>query len=748
MTGRYKIFYRTLQVMFVLLFSLQMKAQNLNTSGSVTFSIGSGTVVKVGSINHANVATIDNAGTLVVSSDFTNAGTIQGNGLYQIAGSLTNSGTFTCGTSTVKFNGSSSQTIPALNYYNLDLSSATGGITLTNTGTIGIAGSLTGATVAMTVTGSTVLFNGSAAQSITGTGTTAFNNLLINNSNGVTVSTTAITIADALSITGSLTNSSGTITLLSTATKTARVLQGSSSGNYLVGNVNVQRYIKTKTGTGGSYGNRKFWFIAAPIGNSTTSFSSTWQQQIHITGPGTGGSLCAGYVGTGNPTTNSNGFDATVQNANSILKFDDTQPFTNTKWQGIASTTGDFLKPGEGYRVLIRGPRTQGCDLLNAVPNAANADVTLSFTAPVKQGDFSYTLPATGLNQFNLIGNPYPAELNFDLFRLTNTGIYNNYWTYYPKNAAGNYTAYNNGTTTNMTDSSANNVTVIASGQSFFVENKASNPSLQFQEAHKSTKTKYGLFGPGDIPVWEKIIRITMQDTAKSNLDEVVVRFGTQVSEKNLYDREWDSYSLNSGDQLIQSLKQDTLPMAIQTRNGNFINDTVHLNIQSVTDGKFSLNFTEFDQTKYADIYLLDNFTKTVQKVNDKPQYDFSINTANPKSQGKTRFTLLFKLIGSPSAVLLPDVNPVNNPGSDLSIITTYPNPVGDILTVNSSNPIAYYKMVNSFGSIAESLTNEFGNASTTKQLKLNVSNLRPGYYFLQIVDTMGRKATKKIIKQ
>src|SRR4029079_2013458 len=74
------------------------------------------------------------------------------------------SDSYTVTGSTVDFNGSGAETIPAFNYNNLT-SSSTGARTLS--GTIGVAGAFTpGASNSYTTTGSTVNFNGSSAQTI------------------------------------------------------------------------------------------------------------------------------------------------------------------------------------------------------------------------------------------------------------------------------------------------------------------------------------------------------------------------------------------------------------------------------------------------------------------------------------------------------------------------------------------------------------------------------------------------------
>jgi hypothetical protein len=125
------------------------------------------------------------ASTAQVCSDFTLSGTgnfsITGTGSLTVAAALTVSSsatpTFACGSSFV-LSSASSQPVPAWNYGNLDISG--GGRTLASSGTIGVCGTYTPGSP-MTITGSTIDFNGSGAQSIAAS---TYNNLTISQNRG------------------------------------------------------------------------------------------------------------------------------------------------------------------------------------------------------------------------------------------------------------------------------------------------------------------------------------------------------------------------------------------------------------------------------------------------------------------------------------------------------------------------------------------------------------------------------------
>jgi len=121
------------------------------------------------------------------SSYSVNNFTLNGTGAFEMTASttLTTNGAITYGgtatavfdcASTFKINSTSSQPVPALNYGGLDIS--LGNRTLASSGTIGICGAYTPGAGVITITGSTVNFNGTGAQAINAVN---YNNLTISN---------------------------------------------------------------------------------------------------------------------------------------------------------------------------------------------------------------------------------------------------------------------------------------------------------------------------------------------------------------------------------------------------------------------------------------------------------------------------------------------------------------------------------------------------------------------------------------
>jgi len=120
---------RILSCIVILFVAIQTYAQVISSTAGVVMNITNSAVINSGSIS--NSGTISNAGIINLSADYINTKTINGNGTYNVAGNWTNNGTFTPGTSTVNFNGSSLQTLNGSvlsGFYNVTVNGA--GITL------------------------------------------------------------------------------------------------------------------------------------------------------------------------------------------------------------------------------------------------------------------------------------------------------------------------------------------------------------------------------------------------------------------------------------------------------------------------------------------------------------------------------------------------------------------------------------------------------------------------------------------
>ncbi|MFM7725588.1 MAG: hypothetical protein ACKO7B_02720, partial [Flavobacteriales bacterium] len=122
------------------------------------------------------------------------------------------------------------------------------------------------------------------------------------------------------------------------------------------------------------------------------------------------------------------------------------------------------LVPGRGYYVYL--------------PTGA---ATLTARGTINSGDMNlnvqYTANGSGAG-WNLVGNPYPATINWDSPSWTKTNMNNAVYIY--RASINQYASYVNGVATNGGSA------LIAPGQSFFVEASSAAPSLIVRENCKS----------------------------------------------------------------------------------------------------------------------------------------------------------------------------------------------------------------------------------------------------------------------
>jgi autotransporter-associated beta strand protein len=220
-----------------------------NNDVTYTAALTTGSELPTSTTALRNLTINPSSATVTLNADATVNGTLGlSSGTFAIgsktltlnSSSTVTSGSFTSATSgTVVYNQSSNgQSVLALNYGNLTFSDFNK--TLPTTGTVGIASTFTPGSGTCTVTGSTVDFNGTSAQ----TGPSVafiYNNLTVSNSAGLTLAASQ-TVNGVLTLTGDITTGSNTL-----------FQGGTSSGTGdVIGDVNRT---DVSTGTTRSFGN-------------------------------------------------------------------------------------------------------------------------------------------------------------------------------------------------------------------------------------------------------------------------------------------------------------------------------------------------------------------------------------------------------------------------------------------------------------------------------------------------------------
>jgi len=540
----------------------------------------------------------------------------------------------------------------------------------------------------------------------------------------LTISGTATaTLVNALNIVGGATpgtvivgsgttlNTAGFLTLLSNATGTANI--GISTGT-INGNITVERYIPAI--------GRKWRFLASPlVGGSTLQWrdnaGSTSGRGTQITGP-------SGTV------------DASLQNPKSAHYYDETLvggTLTDVaKWPSIDGNTS--LTNGKGYRIFIRGDRT--IDLITTL-NTTNNPTTLwvNGSYPSNPVTMPITYTTGGGIGWNLVGNPYPCTIDWDLIKAQgSTSDYNNIndavYIWHPLNTnylSGGYTSYVSG----IGSGSPNIGTrYISSSQGFMVKASGSSPVLKIYESHKvSAQQGAKIFKNTDEPSHMRL-KLSI-DTIQ--FDDAVIHF-TEGATKN-FDRKYDAYDLTQGIGFLTADLKDTL--AINGFPKLQVNDVAKIYINNLRTGTYRIMFADmstFDNNFEA--YLIDHYLNKNTLINEGGIYSFNIDTNNLFTSGGNRFEIVFGESNTSYENILNRKNETQ--------LSVYPNPANDVLNINISNVNFKNSKVMVTNVSGQQLINT--NMSGA-QAQLNIESLSNGVYFVNVSNEEGFNKTVKFVK-
>lgn len=635
-------------------------------------------------------------------------------------------------TDIIFYNGSLSNTSFTCRSLNLSVGSS---FVIGNGNSLNCSGSITN-NGTLNGTGANLFLNGTGTgknQVVSGNDSLNFNSIQAGEV-GITSTKTIncpLLIANNLKILGTTTfTNNSNITLLSRSTLTAGLLE-IPSGSILngTGNFTIQRFIPGSSG-------RNFRYLSAPF-VSGPNVSASWQQQIYITGTGTGGTTCP------NLTANSNGFDATTTNVASMFTFNETSSsnpnsinllggsnFTNA-WLSIPNTTSTSLTSGTGYRVFVRGSRNTGCTQLTGSPSAN--DVILSATGSIKTGlaNIPLTYNASNGQGWNLVGNPFPSAIDWNASSgWVKTNIENSYWLFRP---GGNHFSTFNGALGEGTNFATN---IIESGSAFFVKAISSSPVLQANESVKANSlTGIAMFKSGP-----KVLRVTFVKPGELQ-DECIVAMAPLALNGNDV---MDSEKMSNPSFNIYAIDPFGKRNAINTflaAQGQF---TVPLGVSTSFTGTHRLSFKNEKDFMAYDVLLEDKYLGVINMVNDRPTYTFDIN-ANPATTGENRFSLIF--VNRGDFDYLKRLEAIYKNAKQ--VLNIYPNPANSSSTIQTPNLNGAFALVKLYNSIGQELESyqapiEKGNMS----LEVNLENKKSGVYFVSVIDELGKEVKGKLIKQ
>ncbi len=558
-------------------------------------------------------------------------------------------------------------------------------------GTLRIAGSISNSGVLDAEDGRIEL-TGSAAQTIP---VGAFKNntvryLELDNSSGASLADT-LKIMDTYYPTSGKLTTNNKLVLKSSPIRTARVAEGSGSGNYIDGNVTVERYIP---------GRRAFRFLSHPFGTAIPL--GQLMDDIDITGQG----------------GSSNGFTTVPVDAPSAFWFDqftaDNSTYGNNPgWKDFSNTYGAYWDPYEMARIFIRGEKGQGLTGNTYTPKA----VTLDMTGPLSQGDKLVGLAKGSNSYFVICGNPFASPVQMSQLVRTNISSAFVVWDPY-QGQRGGYTARYFSWGYVLPAYSAF-VTTIYSGSVGYIN---------FLESHKTSSTPAGLL-KGTAPDFK--VELAIEDSSLF-WDMLAIDFdSTGMAVQDTF----DMIKLNNPDVDFYTLSDDGQPLSIDMRPYED-NKTIKLGFMPYMERKFKLKVPSMVVPAGVKLYLHDKFLNKTEELSEGFEYWFDA-TADSNSYGEDRFSI--NMAGNPA-----DVSVLNNRRS--ATMQLIPNPAQNSVKVSFekvNDDDAFIRLMDVTGKVLYHTTVNRGQGSAVVPLV----QLPAGIY---IVELQGRhtRLTEKLMKQ
>ncbi len=569
---------------------------------------------------------------------------------------------------------------------------ASAGLSVKNSGKLVIAGIISNSGV-FDATDGYIVLKGSAAQTID-SGTFANKTVKqfeLDNSAGASIADT-LNITHTYYPTSGKMNTNDKLILKSNSSRTARIAEGSSSGNYMTGKVTVEQYIP---------GKRAFRFVSHPF----TSAINLQQliDDIDITGK----------------SGSSNGFTPVQVNAPSAFYFDvstadNSTTGNNPGWKDFTSTYPNYWDPNEMARIFIRGSKWQGLDGSPYTPNP----VTIDMTGAVNQGDKFVGMGKGANSNYIIVTNPFASAVN--LKNVYRTNCSSTFCVWDPNQGTrGGYTAHQFWYDFNLPAYSAF-VTTVSWGKNAAYFN--------FQEKDKTSGTPKALFK--GTAATDYLIEFKIEDST-TYWDRLVINFdslGMAVQDS------FDMEKLINPDLDFFSISDDGTDLSIDVRQFED-GKVIPLGLTVYDDMELAIKVPEFSVPPGAKVYLHDKFLNKTEEISAGYEYWFT-TTSDSNSYGRNRFSL--NVIDAPNAI--HQVNAVENARMQL-----IPNPAHSTVKVSFDklSEIATVRLTDITGKVVYTQDVNNNNGSVV----INLNDIPNGIYIVTL-QGQNTRVVEKLIKQ
>ncbi len=402
----------------------------------------------------------------------------------------------------------------------------------------------------------------------------------------------------------------------------------------------------------------------------------------------------------------------------------------------FVSTSDVTFKAGKGYAIRAEDGFDNGYNKtyeFKGVPN--NGDVPILIKRSVNTG-----VGGTVIHGYNLVGNPYPSNIDFDVLYANNSGlIYNTAWfwnnTYYTPNQQGssysgnNYAVYNGtgGNNAPSTGGTAAASSIIKAGQGFLVQVRTApgtSGNLNFKNSYNGQNLRvstggafYQKGGGEKNRFWLNLV--SPNGIANSQL------IGYVEGATYGYEQDYDAEILELSSDIFYSQSGDR-KLLIQGKGAFTDSDKVLLGANFFSEGSYMITLQQAEGIFAGDqeIWLKDHETGSTVNLSKEKNYRFKAK----KGESSGRFEILYQNLGS---VVAPQESPRES-------LTVYKD--GDHFVVKATEQISSVEIYDAAGKLLSR------TESSMSQARVNAAQLNPGVYILRITHN-GKVSTRKILK-
>jgi hypothetical protein len=592
-----------------------------------------------------------------------------------------------------------SLTAPLVVTGNFTLSGTTSNILVPNGNKITLSGNFVSSARVNSFAGDTLVFEGAATQTVTGTINNIFYDVKIRKSltSASVVFNAPLRVRNDLFVIKGVCNSNDNLTLYANSTTTGRLAVITNTADVsFTGNLVVQKYLPAKSYKGTLKYAPFYHDLSSPVSNGTVN---DWDNELYISGIGT-------YDGIGGPA-GVDGWD--YNNTPSMHTY-------NTATNAFVAVTGSStaLTPGKGYNLLLLDQYVEAKDSgefytktidTRGLPNYGR------ITFPLVRGTVS-----TGAG-WNLVGNPYASPIQFSASTPSlSASSFSTTFIYY--DSCSNYVARPRLTT------------VIPAHQGFYIIRNLGAPvnaNLVFTEACKVSNYSSALhfrqapnFG----------IKLLLSSASNEFFHENEITFNDQATVN--FDEDFDAV-------YKQHPRREAPAIFMIDQNGaestiNSINDeadevTIALGIFTPKAGMYAINTSVLNKASYT--YAWIENIKTGQKYDANKAVmvqgeELSINKDYVLKLSKKQQQAELQVLKENSLLIFSTENTINLRSTEDNII----------------NELMIYDMTGKLMLSQSHVILKAGEIS-----KIDVTNFQSGIYIVQSVDKNGKVVSRKLIK-